>query len=211
MVSNPTQVLQTEINRLRAENDSLRNELYSLRGFVQTLQSLDDAEKHYGTSADLQRLLEGILQQTLDLLSAPDGSLLLMDTETGELEFVIVSGAARDLVGLRLQPGEGIAGWVAKKRRPCIVRDVRTDPRFSDRIDQAIGFKTQSVAAAPLMGNGRVLGVLEILNQPGDDPFNDLDQALLTLFCRFAGEALANIEEAAEKEDLINAPDLGLE
>lgn len=211
MVSNPTNMLQTEIARLRAENDSLRNELFNLRTFVQALQTLSSAEEQYRTDSDLYRVLSEIVRQTLDLLSAPDGSLMLIDPATGEMEFVIVHGSARDaLTGLRLKPGEGIAGWVAKHGRPCIVRDVRTDPRFSSRIDEETSFRTQSIAAAPLLGNDRVIGVVEVLNQPGDQPFDELDQALLTLFCRFAGEALANIEEIVDEDDLMDAPDYHL-
>jgi len=207
VVSNPTHVLQNEINRLRAENDSLRNELYNLRSFVQALQSLADAERKYHTDTDLLRLLSEIVQLTLDLLSAPDGSLMLLDTDTGELEFVIVHGSARELIGKRLRPREGIAGWVAAAGRSCVVRDVRTDPRFSARMDEETSFRTQSIAAAPLTGNGKVLGVVEVLNQPGDEPFDDLDQALLSLFCRFAGEALANIESVASAEEMVQSPD----
>ena len=69
----------------------------------------------------------------------------------------------------------------------------------------------QSIAAAPLIGNGRVLGVVEVLNQPGDTPFTELDQALLTLLCRFAGEALANIEATSSAEEMIRPPDYGAE
>lgn len=211
MVSNPTQVLQTEINRLRGENDSLQNELFNLRSFVTALQSLISAEERYNTNEDLLRLLSQIVQQTLDLLSAPDGSLLLLDPDTSELEFVIVHGAARTLIGQRLKPKEGIAGWVASTGKACVVKDVRTDPRFSSRMDESADFKTQSIAAAPLIGNGRVLGVVEVLNKPGDVPFNDLDQALLILLCRFAGEALANIEEAGRQQELTRPPSFDAE
>lgn len=207
MVSNPTHMLQAEINRLRDENEALRGELYDLMQFVQALQSLADAEESFHTHEDLLRLLSAIVQQTLDLLSAPDGSLSLLDPDSGELEFVIVHGGARDLVGTRLQPGEGIAGWVAQHGKPVTLRDVRTDPRFSDRIDQLTRTQTKSIAAAPLMGNGRVLGVVEVLNQPSDEPFSGLDQALLTLFCRFAGEALANIEQESDERDILTPRD----
>jgi len=209
MVSNPTQLLQTEINRLRGENDTLRSELFNLRSFVTALQSLADAEEKYKTNADLLRLLSEIVSQTLDLLSAPDGALLLKDEESGELEFVIVHGSARSLVGRRLKPKEGIAGWVAATGKACMVRDARTDPRFSARMDEESNFRTQSIAAAPLVGNGRVLGVVEVLNKPGDEPFDELDQALLMLLCRFAGEALANIDDAASQNGLMAPPPFG--
>ncbi|GAB4574143.1 MAG: hypothetical protein Kow0077_19210 [Anaerolineae bacterium] len=211
MVSNPMQLLQAEVNRLREENEALRAEVQNLRRFVRSLEALADAEHQFKTNEDLLRLLSEIVSLTLDLLNAPDGSLCLLDTDTGELEFVIVHGAAQNLVGVRLQPGEGIAGWVATHGKPVVVRDVRLDPRFSDRIDRMTKYQTKSIAAAPLIGNGHVLGVVEVLNQPGDEPFDDLDQALLTLFCRFAGEALANIEQATQEAELLEPPDLDLD
>ncbi len=210
MVSNPTQALQAEVNRLRTENESLRNELYVMRGFVQALQALSEAEAKFKASADLWRLLDEIMQQTLDLLSAPDGSLMLLDRNSGELEFVVVLGAARDLLtGQRLQPGEGIAGWVAQHGKSCVVRDVRLDPRFSARMDEESAFRTKSIAAAPLIGNGKVLGVVEVLNRPGDEAFTEFDQMLLTLLGRFAGEMLADIRDVFGAGDLIAALNKG--
>lgn len=195
MVSNPTNVLQVELNRLRHENDQLRGELQILKNFVDILQTLAEAAEEVNSSRGLMALLSEITLQTLDLLDAPDGSLLLLDSDSGELEFVIVHGAARDeLTGRRLKPKEGIAGWVAATGKTTIVRDARTDPRFSSRMDETVAFKTQSIAAAPLVGNAQIQGVIEVLNQPGDEPFNELDRALLMLFCRFAGQTLVDIE-----------------
>ncbi|MBN1965762.1 MAG: GAF domain-containing protein [Anaerolineae bacterium] len=210
MNSDHTIFLQSELSRLRAENDTLRNDLFRLRSFVEALTDLSAAEVKFKDHADLLRLLDNILRNTLDLLSAPDGSLMLLDTDTGELEFVIVHGDARDsLVGQRLQPREGVAGWVAATGQPVLIGDVRTDPRFSERVDEMVDFHTKSIAAAPLVGNGRVLGVVEALNQPEDAPFVDMDRALLTLLCRFAGEALADIEAATSAAEETSAPEAG--
>jgi GAF domain-containing protein len=77
---------------------------------------------------------------------------------------------------------------------PTLVRDVRRDPRFSHMIDDQFTFRTQSIAAAPLIGDRKVYGLIEALNQPGDEPFSEDDLALMGLLCRFAGEALADVE-----------------
>jgi hypothetical protein len=38
------------------------------------------------------------------------------------------------------------------------------------------------------------LGVVEVVNKRGDVPFDELDEALMTLFCRFSGQALSALD-----------------
>lgn len=197
MVTNPIGVLQRENARLQEENDALRKELHNLREFVAILNELTVATRELQSDKELFKLLENIFKKALNLLNAPDGSLLLLDDETNELAFVLVQGTlATHLVGYRIPADEGIAGWVIRHAQPTLVRDARRDPRFSETIDEQFTFRTQSILAAPLIGDRKVYGVIEALNQPGDAPFSEADMALLGLLCRFAGEALADIERA---------------
>jgi GAF domain-containing protein len=195
MVTNPMAVMRRENARLLEENERLQLELRNLREFVKILNDLTQSTKNITNDQELLPLLETIFQKAMSLLNAPDGSLLLLDDETNELVFVVVKGAlAANLIGYRISADEGIAGWVVKNAEPTLVRDVRRDGRFSHNIDDQFTFRTQSIAAAPLIGDRKVYGVLETLNQPGDEPFSENDLALLGLLCRFAGEALADIE-----------------
>jgi len=195
MVTNPMGVLQRENARLHDENETLRKELGNMREFVQTLNELNVAAREIQSDKELFNLLEIIFRKALNLLNAPDGSLLMLDDETNELAFVMVQGTlAQHLIGYRIPADDGIAGWVIANGQPTLVRDARRDPRFSQTIDDQFTFRTQSILAAPLIGDRRVFGVLEALNQPGDEPFSEADMALVGLLCRFAGEALADIE-----------------
>jgi GAF domain-containing protein len=202
MVTNTMTVLQRENARLRADNDALSAELRQLREFVDILVEMAAAEEALTVDATLLPALQRVFDRLLDLLRAPEGSLLLLDDETGELQFVLVRGGlAEHLRGYRIPATEGIAGWVISNAAPALVRDVRRDSRFSDTIDDAFKFRTQSIAAAPLICAGRVLGVLEALNQPVDEPFSDTDVRLLGVACRFAGEALGNAERAQPADE----------
>jgi GAF domain-containing protein len=196
-------VLQQENTKLQKENHALRDELRELREFVDILNTLAVSAQGITSNEALMPLLRDVFTRCLKLLNAPEGSLLLLDDETHELKFVLVQGAiAERLLGYRIPADEGIAGWVIQNAKPTLVRDVRRDWRFSENIDDAFKFRTQSIAAAPLIGNGRVLGVLEALNQPVDEPFSDMDLTLLALACRFAGDVLATIEQAVPETDL---------
>lgn len=199
-MNNPTAFLQQENARLKDENDTLRRQVADLREFVAILDHLSNAKAEH--DAELLPLLEDIMSQAMLLLDAPDGTLALHNTETDELVFVIVHGAlSKDLQGYCLPATEGIAGWVLQNAQPALVRDVRRDERFFADVDDQFKYRTLSLAAAPLIGDGRVLGVVEVLNQPGDEPFSEEDMALLKLMCRFAGEALADVERRKPDND----------
>src|SRR5688500_18320903 len=179
VMSDPTMPLQEEIHRLRVENEELRQELYQLQQFVNTLQLLSEAshDQSEGTHEHIEWWLNHILGQTMSLLDAPDGSLLLLEGD--ELVFKLVRGSAQKLIGKRMPAGEGIAGWVTKNKETVVVPFVQQDERFSGRMDETSGFETRSIVAAPLIGQGKVLGVVEVINKPGEAPFSELQASML--------------------------------
>ena len=203
MVTNPVAIMRREKARLQDENERLTEELHNLRDFVQILNDLTQTAATISSDAELLPLLNDIFMKALKLMNAPDGSLMLLDDENDELVFVLVRGSlAANLEGYRIPAGEGIAGWVVQNAAAALVRDVRRDPRFSNTVDEQFTFHTQSIVAAPLVGDRKVYGLIEALNKPGDEPFGDTDLALLGLLCRFAGEALADIERFSPEEDV---------
>lgn len=199
--------IQQEVNRLQEENRELREEVISLRQYIDSIQSLMEAVEEIDPKSEIMPLLDRILYNAMAVINASDGSLLVTDDETGELVFVLAHGRVKteDIVGQRIPPGKGIAGWVAKNKKPTIVNNTRTDDRFYSRLDEKLSFETRSIVAAPIVGGNRVLGVIEVLNKKDGKPFNQTDQTLLQLLCRFAGEIL-NImiqqdeEKPAEKK-----------
>src|SRR5690242_8703330 len=159
MVTNPMAIMRRENARLQAENEHLHEELRDLREFVHILNDLTLSTKNLSSDDELLPLLENIFMKALGLVNAPDGSLMLLDDETNELVFVVVKGSlAANLLGYRISSTEGIAGWVIQNAEPALVRDVRRDARFSQNIDEQFTFRTQSIAAAPLIGDRKVYG-----------------------------------------------------
>ena len=189
--------LHGDLARLRDENRVLNEEVTGLRRFIRSLQNLADASDRRSLDADVMDILEQILRNALDAISAEDGSLLVRDEDTGELVFVLAMGDIPQdkLAGMRLAPGQGIAGWVAEHREPTIVEDAHTDKRFYRGVDDTFEFYTRTVLAAPIVGGGRVLGVIEVLNKQLGGSFTVDDLSLLMLLCRFAGELLHSLEE----------------
>jgi diguanylate cyclase (GGDEF)-like protein len=145
------------------------------------------------SSLDLDTVLRSLLEGLDRLLAPSHWSLLLRDEATDELVFSLVKNAAdRQLLGQRLQPGEGIAGWAARHGAPLRIPDVARDPRFSPRFDASLGFATRSVVAVPLRTPEGVLGVIELINALAEREFTDEDLSVLEAFADFAAVAIQN-------------------
>ncbi len=199
-MASPSAFIQRENSRLQDEIQDLQAEVTSLRQFVNTLEQLFGAADQFKDDSELFPFLTRTLSETMALMNAPDGSLLLLDDDTNELVFVIVQGRLADkLTNHRISSTEGIAGWVMQHRQPVLIRDVQHDTRFSSNIDTTFSFSTRSMIAAPLMDNQKIYGLIEVLNQPGDEPFSPQDVTLLKVLCRTAGETLSDIDRLGKK------------
>ena len=74
-----------------------------------------------------------------------------IDRTTGELVYQSAWGAgAREIVGVRLPPGAGIAGIVVESGEPEAVADCRNDPRFAARIAEGTGYVPYTMLVVPL-------------------------------------------------------------
>ncbi len=198
-----TQLLRT----IQQENARLKDEVTRLRDYVSNLQSLHRAARHLLSEKDIMALLDKTLYYALTVLDAHDGTLILKDDETNELVFVLVQGQVHEtLPGYRIPCGEGIAGWVAEHREPIIVNNVRGDPRFSPRVDQAFEFETRKLVCVPLVARSKVLGVIEVLNKSGGQDFAEADIDLLSLLAVIAAIALDDLARVPETESAIAQP-----
>lgn len=152
--------------------------------------------------ADVQRrLMWGINQ----LMRVEAGSLYLVDEETGELVLQIsLKGKIEKKGGLRLKPGQGIAGWVARHNRPALVADAQGDERFYSQVDRKTGFVTRSVLTVPLTVKGQVLGVIQVINPLGSkEQFDRADQELLEALAASVAVAVENARLYARMRETI--------
>ncbi len=197
MTVDTNRYLKEEAARLAAENADMRQELVALRQSVHALSALYYVSQQITPQVDVLQLVSEILDAALGVTKASDGSLLLRDDD-GSLVFTVVRGSAADrLGGFKLLPGQGIAGWVAEHREPQIVRDVRRDPRFFPGVDETFGFNTRCMVCVPInLDDGRVLGVIEVLNKSSDREFTQEDLDLILVVAQLAATAMRRAERA---------------
>jgi len=177
---------------------------------AEALATLNRIAHTITSSLDFDQVLQHTMAGINEILDVEAGSLLLLDEQTGEMYFKItLRGENKHITEFRLQPGQGIAGWVVANNAPAIVNDASTDSRFYSMIDEAIGFKTKSVLGAPLIVQGRPIGALEVINKR-HGYFTLGDQELLISMSASLAVALQNallfkeVHERAQRSAVIS-------
>ena len=139
----------------------------------------------------IDETLQIIMEHIGEIFTPLNWSILIMSPLTGDLTFTVVVGQNADkLRGLKLPKGEGIAGWIAETGKPVIVEDVDKDSRFSGRVDDFTGFKTKSIIGVPLLANGKVFGVIELINKLDGQCFTPFELKVLMTIADFAAIAI---------------------
>lgn len=124
-------------------------------------------------------LLEALVRAAAGVFEAAAASLALAGSD-GALRYEAAWGAgAGEIVGVRLRPGEGIAGAVAMSGEGLAIPDCRADPRFAARVAEGTGYVPITMLAVPLVHRGRVAGVLSVLDRRDGRPYlrADVDRA----------------------------------
>lgn len=147
------------------------------------------------STLDLGEVLRLAMEEAANAMHAEASSILLVEEKTGDLVFEVATGAKGDETRrVRLRPSEGIAGWVVAHGTPARVDDAQQDPRFTTRVDRNTNLVTRSVLCVPLKVKDRMIGVLEVINKRGEQPFTDRDQEFLTLLSHLIATAVDNAQ-----------------
>jgi diguanylate cyclase (GGDEF)-like protein len=158
------------------------------------LSFFSDIGKTITASRNLSELLSAIMEQIGSIFAPASWSILLRNHKTGDLTFVLVTGAGADeLRGKTIRRGQGVAGWIAENGLPVIIDDVDRDPRFNRAMDDSSGFRTESIIGVPLKTRTRVFGVIELVNRLTGQHFSTFDLKLLTTIADYAAIAMEKL------------------
>ncbi len=157
------------------------------------LKNLAQLSSLVNSSLETQEVLNNALMGVEQSLNAEVSSIFEVDKAKGELFFRLARGPGSEKIeAMRLQIGEGIAGWVAQTELPLICADPYGDARFSRQFDAQSGFQTRSILCVPLKSRDRLMGVLEVLNKKDGGSFGEEDLEILTMLANMIGPALEN-------------------
>ena len=139
--------------------------------------------------AEIERLA---VETASRCVGADAASLLLLDPKTNELYFEATTGErGAQLKDIRLKPGQGIVGWVARRGGAMIIDDVREDKRFNADVDRTTGDETRTMIVVPVSSKERMLGVLQAINKK-EGCFTEDDLEMLEALAHQVGTAIEN-------------------
>ncbi|MCB0153449.1 MAG: GAF domain-containing protein [Anaerolineae bacterium] len=164
------------------------------------LELINHISRLVSSTLDIEQIPRLLIQRTAEIFEAACGSLALIDKERQAIVFQAAydnqGTEVKSMKDLLMPFGQGIVGLVARTGKPYLVNDVQDDPAWSPMVDQLTGFQTKKVIAVPLIVEGEVLGVIELLNKDKDD-FTNEDVKLLTLVASSTAIAVKNAQQYA--------------
>ena len=170
--------------------DPVRSLEAALRREQKKVALVQDVSRALSDAGDLDALLTLIMAKVTELMDADRSTLYLMTDDGRALWSKVVQGDER--VEIRLELGEGVAGWVAAERAIVNIPDAYADDRFQPSVDLKSGYRTRSILSVPMLGAlGGLVGVLQVLNKQ-DGPFTQPDEELLMALASQAAIAIEN-------------------
>ncbi|MGD9055908.1 MAG: GAF domain-containing protein [Desulfobacterales bacterium] len=168
--------LAIERNRLSAAVVKRNQELDTIRQVGSALAS---------STFDISKVLKYTMDMIREVMNVEAGSLLFLEGD--ELEIAVAFNIKiKSMKKFRLKIGQGIAGYVAARGKSILVNDIEKSPHFFPMVDESTGFKTQSALCVPMVSQGKVIGVIEVLNKINgefDTDDKDLLQSIATSVC----------------------------
>ncbi len=97
-------------------------------------------------------LLRSVSDAAVVLFGAEACSIAVHDAADDVLEYRVASGPhGAEVIGVRVPPSHGIAGYVFSTGQPLAISDVASDARFDRQTAERTGYVPRSIAAVPLV------------------------------------------------------------
>jgi phosphoserine phosphatase RsbU/P len=142
---------------------------------LRTVNALLAVSRALGSGVSLGDLLPIIVKQTRAVMAAEHSSLFLLEERTGSMRRTTSQGTDRDAL-----PIAGITGRAIEARRTVSVVDAAAEADFDPQIDQREDAPTRALMAQPIIASdGRLVGVMQVINKIGEPAFDEDDQILL--------------------------------
>lgn len=154
------------------------------------LQQLEHSES---ASAALEVVID-ILEQ---VIPSDACSACLYDINTDEIRFVAVSGpGSATRQGTAVSSKKGLIGLALKKDHTAtVIGDVQLEPNYEPRADAREGLEPRTMLMRPLVGGGRTLGVLQLINRHDATGYSQDDVNVLNYVADRVGEALVVLRQ----------------
>jgi transcriptional regulator with GAF, ATPase, and Fis domain len=141
-------------------------------------------------SYDLDKLLESLMDEVIEVTRADKGFLILM--ESNELRVKVARNLSRENIEDAVEKlSDSIIAKVVRDQKPIILADAIDTPEFRAS-ESVVNLKVHSVMCVPLMHKGALFGLIYVGNDRLVNRFEPKSLDMLTIFAAQASLILHN-------------------
>ncbi|MFL5318781.1 MAG: sigma 54-interacting transcriptional regulator [Myxococcaceae bacterium] len=194
---------QAAISPTRARSDSFNPDAQTsevagiqVREFTFLKRLVSFSDKIFGVY-DVDRILDALMDETIEVTRADKGFLILM--ENNEMRVKVARNISRENIDDAVERvSDSIIAKVVKTGQAIIISDALDDPEFKVS-ESVVNLKLLSVMCVPLKHKGDLFGILYVGN---DRLVNRFEPKSLDMLTVFAAEASLIIQNAMLVNDL---------
>uniref|UniRef100_A0A2K6SI69 PDEase domain-containing protein n=1 Tax=Saimiri boliviensis boliviensis TaxID=39432 RepID=A0A2K6SI69_SAIBB len=151
---------------------------------------LDVSKTYFDNIVAIDSLLERIMIYAKNLLNADHCALFQVDHKNKEL-YSHLSDIGEEKEGkpvfkktkeIRFSIEKGIGGHVARTGEVLNIPDAYADPRCNREVDLYTGYTTWNILCMPIVSQGNVIGVVQMVNKISGSAFSKTDENNFKMF-----------------------------
>ena len=144
------QELETRLPQFDQELARLQDNLAARTKEHEQLSALYEVSRVINSTLDLEEVLKQVMDTIIELTGAERGFLMLIDDETGELEFKVAREMDRKTIDdSSFQISRTIVRQVASDGVPIVTTNAQADPRFRAQ-ESVVSYSLRSILCVPL-------------------------------------------------------------
>lgn len=187
--------LLTHLITQALENRTLAQETLERYREINLLYRIQEA---IGARLDLDQIANLVLEESIRIIKATSGALLLLTADQPAFNVQARQGQAP--VEKRCAHTDTIAGWVVRNRRAAIVNDISADLRCGPADAGA-----RTLLCVPLTTGEKSTGALALYDKVANRIFTASDQKLLMALASQAAIAIETTREVEARESRLKA------
>ncbi|PKK92077.1 MAG: hypothetical protein CVV64_01275 [Candidatus Wallbacteria bacterium HGW-Wallbacteria-1] len=170
----------------------------SMEQKIRELSTVNSVVTKVNSSINLRTVLDMVIDLLVETLGADSGSLMLYNNDTGTLEIEVSRGFSSGPPITTFPLGFGVAGSVAKTRKPALVEDSSISGAYA----MAPGERPLSMICAPMVAKDKLLGAICLERETSGG--TSFDTSNLELLVTLANAAATAVDNANLYRDLLN-------
>ncbi len=201
-----TQILQRVVRTVSGDGDSssapsfereraaLSSSIIDLQRKSNELETLYGIARALNSTLDFDKVLQMVMDQVISVVNAERGFLVLLDTETNQLEFKIARDKhvrTIDSSAFAFEISHSTVERVMSTGQPVLTDDAQVDVALKAQ-QSIMAYGIRSIMCAPLVVRDKCIGAVYVDSRINTNLFSDKLRDLLLAFCHQAAIAIDN-------------------